>query len=173
MQKATDSTQRGFTARDRRKLVNAMQAADTARLFRRLQAVLLVAQGHAPRQVTAITGLTRSSVYHVVQQYLQTHQVASLQDRARSGRPQIAAEVTTERLRHALSHLPRELGYSTNVWTVALLARHLKQQYECAISPRTLRRRMHALGLRCKRPRYVYAEKEPHLSQKKGRLCAA
>ncbi len=173
MQKATNPAQRGFTVRDRRKLVKAMQAANTTRLFRRLQAVLLVAEGHAPTEVTAITGLARSSVYHVVQQYLQTHQVTSLQDRARSGRPQTAIGVTADRLRHALAHLPREFGYGTNVWTVVLLGRHLKQQYDCAVSPRTLRRRMHALGLRCKRPRYVYAEREPHLPQKKGPLCAS
>ncbi len=41
---------------------------------------------------------------------------------------------------------------------------------DCSISARTLRRRMKEIGLRCKRPRYVYSEKEPHRAQKKGRL---
>jgi transposase len=67
---------------------------------------------------------------------------------------------------------PLRLGYRTNVWTVELLADRLYQQYGCAIRPRTLRRRMRQMGLRCKRPRYVYSEKEPHLSQKKGPLPA-
>jgi transposase len=69
-----------------------------------------------------------------------------------------------------LRRLPRELGYQTNVWTVALLARRLNERYRCAINTRTLRRRMKQIGLRCKRPRYVYSENEPHLPQKKGRL---
>jgi transposase len=69
-----------------------------------------------------------------------------------------------------LKRSPLRLGYRTNVWTVELLADRLHQQYGCEISPHTLRRRMRALGLRCKRPRYVYSEKEPHLPQKKGRL---
>lgn len=34
------------------------------------------------------------------------------------------------------------------------------------ISPRTLRRRMREIGLRCKRPRYFYEEKDPHRAQK-------
>lgn len=68
-----------------------------------------------------------------------------------------------------LRRVPSSLGYRTGVWTVDLLAAHLSVRYRCAISPRTLRRRMRALGLRCKRPRYVYSEKEPHVRQKKGR----
>ena len=56
---------------------------------------------------------------------------------------------------------------------MALLAKHLGRTYGCPISPRTLRRRMRALGLRWKRPRYVYADKDPHRAQKKGGSSAA
>jgi transposase len=65
------------------------------------------------------------------------------------------------------------LGYNTTGWTVALLARHPGQKYGCPIAARTLRRRLHRLGLRWKRPRYVYATKDPHRAQKKGRLFAS
>jgi len=37
-----------------------------------------------------------------------------------------------------------------------------------AVSPRTLRRRLHEAGYRWKRPRYVYVQRAAHLSQKKG-----
>jgi transposase len=56
---------------------------------------------------------------------------------------------------------------------VALLAQHLGRKYSCPITARTLRRRMHDLGLCWKRPRYVYADKDPHRAQKKGGLFAA
>jgi transposase len=65
---------------------------------------------------------------------------------------------------------PSDWGYSTHIWTVALLAGHLERRYGCPISPRTLRRRMRAMGLRWKRPRYVFSEKAPHLPQKKEHL---
>jgi hypothetical protein len=71
---------------------------------------------------------------------------------------------------HILQHLhanPRALGYRTTVWSVNLLAAHLKRQYDGRISPHTLRRRMKAMGLRCKRPRYFYEEQAPHRAQKK------
>ena len=85
----------------------------------------------------------------------------------------MAAEITGQRILEELARSPLELGYRTNVWTVELLAGHLGRRYECSISPRTLRRRMRQVGLRCKRPRYVYSEKEPHLAQKKGRLSGS
>ena len=37
-----------------------------------------------------------------------------------------------------------------------------------AVSPRTLRRRLHEASYRWKRPRYVYVQRATHLPQKKG-----
>jgi hypothetical protein len=65
------------------------------------------------------------------------------------------------------------LGYHTTVWTVKVLAQHLSLSYGCEIRPFTLYRRMKAMGLRSKRPRYVYSEKDPNRTQKKGDLSKA
>ena len=67
---------------------------------------------------------------------------------------------------------PLRLGYSATQWTVALLASHLSQRYNCSIVTHTLRRRLRAMGLRWKRPRHAFTEKDPHRAQKKGRLSA-
>jgi transposase len=50
---------------------------------------------------------------------------------------------------------------------VPLLAHDLAAK-GLAVSPRTLRRRLHEAGYRWKRPRYVYVARAPHLAQKKG-----
>jgi hypothetical protein len=69
----------------------------------------------------------------------------------------------------ALQQNPLPSGYPTNVWIVSLPAHYVNEKYNCVISERTLRRRMKAMGLRFKRPRwYVYAEKDPGKTQKKG-----
>jgi transposase len=170
MRKPADPSELGFSHRDRQRLARALNQAKETRLFRRLQAVLLIAEGHGVVEVAHITGLGQSSIYHLRDRYLQTHQVASLMERARSGRPPTARPVTEARILRQLQRLPLKLGYHTNLWTVELLAAHLSTQYRCSISARTLRRRMRQIGLRCKRPRYVYSEKEPHVAQKKGRL---
>ena len=85
----------------------------------------------------------------------------------------MAPAITDERIRREVRRDPMRLGYNSTGWTVALLADHLHRRYGTAICARTLRRRMHELGLRWKRPRYTYATKDPNRTQKKGGLFAA
>lgn len=159
----------GFNQYDISRLTKALQCTTDARLFQRVQAVLWVAQGDTVSEVAALTGVSEQTVYNWLQRYLACHQVAALADAPRSGRPMTAPRITAA---HILQHLrgnPLQLGYRTTGWSVTLLAAHLSRQYDCPISPHTLRRRMKAMGLRCKRPRYFYEEKAPHRAQKKGR----
>jgi transposase len=172
MRHAKTPKELGFTQYDRRRLAKALKGAPDTRLYRRLQAVLLVARGRPVGEVAQITGVSLRSVYHWVESYLKDHRTDDLQDRPRCGRPPAAATITDACLAEELRKAPRPLGYSATSWTVALLAKHLSRRYHCEISERTLRRRMRALGLRWKRPRYVSAGKEPHRAQKKGRLSA-
>ena len=156
----------GFNQYDVSRLTKALKRATDARLFQRVQAVLWVAQGETISEVTELTGVSGQTVYNWLQRYLACHQAAVLADAPRSGRPVTAPQITaTQILQHLLCH-PLHLGYRTTVWSVKLLAAHLSRQYDCPISPHTLRRRMKAMRLRCKRPRYFYEEKAPHRAQK-------
>jgi transposase len=170
MRKPLSPSELGFNARDRRRLSKGIDQAVQARVFRRLQAVLLVAEGRSFAETAEITGLSPRSVYYLVDRYLQSRQVESLQDRPRSGRPTAAPTITRERILRELRRSPLGLGYRTNVWTVETLAHHLSERYQCVVRPRTLRRRMKEAGLVCTRPRYFYSEKDPHRAQKKGPL---
>lgn len=170
MRKPLSPSDLGFNARDRQRLSKALAQAVEARVFRRQQAVLLVAQGRSFAESAEITGLSPRSVYYLVDRYLQSHQVETLADQPRSGRPATAAKLTAKQILRELSRSPLKLGYRTNVWTVAALADQLNHRYDCEITARTLRRRMKESGLVCKRPRYFFSEKDPHRAQKKGRL---
>ncbi len=130
----------------------------------------LVAEGYDLSTAAHLTGFSQRSLYRFISRYLNAHRTTALCDEKHPGRPALAPQVTPPRILRELQRVPLLLGYHTNVWTVELLATHLSQRYHCSISPRTLRRRMKEIGLRCKRPRYIYSEKEPHLPQKKGRL---
>jgi transposase len=173
MRRARDPKELGFDQHDRQRLARALPRAPDVRTYRRLQAVLLVARGLAVPEVTAITAARPEAVYAWVRRYLRTHQPESLADARRSGRPRAAKAITDARIVRAFRRDPRRLGYNTTGWTVALLASHLGCKYGRPISARTLRRRMRALGLRWKRPRYVYADKDPHRAQKNGGSSAA
>jgi transposase len=173
MQSAKLTNVHGFDPYDRRRLARALEHAADVRLYRRLQAVFLVAWGWAVREVARLTAARPWAIFQWVRRYLRTHRPQSLQDAACSGRPAAATRITDARILRELRRDPRRLGYQTTGWTVSLLARHLSQKYDCPIGARPLRRRLRRLGLRWKRPRYVYATKEPHRAQKKGRLSAA
>jgi putative transposase len=163
----------GFNRDDEPRLKRALKQAVDKRAFQRVQAVLLVAQGRTISEVAEISGVSAKTVYNWVNLYLDHRQVAALCDAPRSGRPPVAKRITPARILRELRRNPLRIGYRTTVWTVKLLAKHLGQVYQCAISPRTLRRRMRQSGLRCKRPRYFYEEKDPHRAQKKGRLSGS
>ena len=90
-----------------------------------------------------------------------------------SGRPEAAGGITDARLVREFGRDPLRLGYMATEWTVPLLAGHLSRKYGCRVAPRTLRRRMKRLGLRWKRPRHVFGNRDPHGAWKKGRSTAA
>ena len=173
MRTAKGPAELGFKRYDRPRLTKAPRGAIEARDSRRLQAVLLVAQGRHVAEVARITRASTRSVYGWLRRYLRDHRVEDLTERPRPGRPPVAEAITDERIRRELARSPMELGYSTTTWTVKTLADHLSHTYGCPITERTLRRRMADMDLCWKRPRYVYSTKDPHRAQKKGRSCAA
>src|SRR6266540_6151976 len=98
MRKPLSPSDFGFNARDSQRLSVALDRAVEARVFRRLQAVLLVAQGRGVAQAAEITGLSSRSVYYLVGRYLQSHRVENLQDQPSPERPSAAPTLTKERI---------------------------------------------------------------------------
>jgi transposase len=152
---------------DRKRLAAALAAAREARVYRRLEALLLVAEGQSVAEVARRCRVDRSSVHRWLAQYRAEHEATALLDRPRSGRPRLHRTLTPRRLAAALARDPRRCGYQATSWTVPLLAHDLAAK-GVAVSPRTLRRRLHEAGYRWKRPRYVYVQRAAHLPQKKG-----
>jgi transposase len=169
----SDAPSFGFSARDRQRLAHTMKEARDARLFRRLQAVLRVAEGRGVTEAARLAGVDRTSVSRWVAAYRERHRVEDLADLPRAGRPRAADDLDDELLAEALALDPRTVGYHATSWTVALLATYLCEEYGCVVSPHTLRRRLREFDWRWKRPRYVYHERAPHVAQKKGQLSAA
>src|SRR5689334_2677258 len=106
MKKPTDPTELGFTGHDRNRLSKALNKAEDARMFRRIQAVLMVAQGRSYPETSQICGLSRATIYNLVKRYLSTHQISSLEDSVRAGRPRKAAGITDKRILAQLERSP-------------------------------------------------------------------
>lgn len=163
-----------LTAIERRSLRTAMKRAASARLYRRLQAVFLAAEGHSATQVAAITGASLRSVQYWCATWRRSKMRRlpqnALAEQPRLGRHPVVPALDRARLLAELARDPLAQGYAATNWTVPLLAAHLRCQ-GYPVRARTLRRRLHAAGLRWKRPRFVFAEPAPHVAQKKGRSC--
>ncbi len=161
-----------LTRHDRRRLAKALAQEPQARVFRRIQAVLFVAEGVSVSEAARRVRADRSAVHRWMDWYLRRHDPSDLADDPRTGRPARAERVAESVIGDALERDPREEGFLTTTWTVPLLATYLSRRTGQTVSERTLRRRLHELRYRWKRPRYVYTGQELNLAQKKGRLFA-
>ena len=163
-----------FTHHNRRRLAATLRRVRDARHCRRLQAVLLVAEGGQASEVAALLKASRSWVTKTLARYCRRGYPDDLAEKPRAGRPPLAPALSGDLLTVALQADPLVFGYAATGWTAPLLATHLRELFgeSATVSVRTLRRRLHAAGLAWKRPRYVFGAKEPHRAQKKGRSCA-
>lgn len=156
-----------MTDADRAALEEALQRTRGVREWRRLQAVRLLADGREAPEVAQVLGCSASSVYYWAEDWRE----AGLEGLAASphagGRPRrldMAAEATLEQV---LADDPQAHGYAATDWTVPLLRTELAQRGH-DLSERTLRRTLHRLGWRWKRPKYVLGRPDPAYAAKKG-----
>jgi transposase len=91
MRRHTKAEVQRFSPTDRRRLERALSAAREARLYRRIEAVLLVAEGQPISDVAQHVRATRLSVRRWVGRYLAAHDATVLADRPRHGRTPHAA----------------------------------------------------------------------------------
>ena len=153
-----ETSSQGLTSADRTRLRHALSSEQLVRVYRRIEALLLVAEGCSVSEAARRVRSNRSSVHRWIARYLECRDPAALLDGARSGRPALGSNVTAEQVAEILGSDPRPLGYASTTWTVPLLAQHLQKLGE-PVSERTLRRRLHQLGYRWKRPRYRYSHR--------------
>ena len=166
-----------LTAAERARLLQAMKQAASARLYRRLQTVLLASEGMTAARIAAVTGASVRSVQSWCATWRRSkerrHPQKALAEKPRLGRHPVVPALDRARLLEEVAKDPLALGYAATNWTVPLLAAHLRQRCRLPINAHTLRRRLRAAGLRWKRPRFVFAEPAPHVAQEKGRSCVS
>ena len=133
-----------LTAAERTRLRQAMKQAASARLCRRLQAVLLAGEGRSAAQVAAITGASLRSVQGWCATWRRfkerRHPQKALAEKPRLGRRPGVPALDRARLLAEMAQDPLTLGYAATSWTVPLLAEHLQRRCGLTINAHTLRR---------------------------------
>jgi transposase len=124
------------------------------RVSERIRMVLLASRGYSVTQIAAIFECEEATVRHWLARY-QAEGDRGLQDRPRAGRPRTADPVARALIRQTVEQAPPELGYPCSSWTAATLAAHLARRLAVPLSTATMRRILHALAYRWRRPRHA------------------
>ncbi len=158
-----------LTDAERDHLRGLARRSDDRRVIHRALALLDLDAGSAPEAVAARLGVGRSTVYGWAARYRdERNRAPSLRDRPRAGRSPAPRRAAAELAEAALASDPRAAGYRHTHWTVPLLVAHLKRAAGLDVSGTTMRRALHGLGYRWKRPRFVLSRRSPTWRQAKG-----
>lgn len=157
-----------LTRLERQTLEAALKTTRNRRHWVRLRGVLLAAAGVPVAEIARDLGAGQSTVFGWLAHWRAARDPAALADAPRSGQPPVLKAAHRDRLEQLLSERPEEHGYKTVGWTVPLLAIHFADVEHAPVSATTLRRVLHALGYRWKRPRYVLARRDPERAGKKA-----
>ncbi len=166
----------GLSSAGRQALEAIVARPKDVRQYRRAQALLWLAEGERPTAVAQRLRVHRDTIYAWAARYRERGRQrvpARLMDRARAGRPRRLAEQIEQVLVAVLEAAPESHGYRAAQWTTPLLCQYLREHQALAVSEGTVRRGLHRLGYRWKRPRYVLARRSRYWRQAKGGSSAA
>src|SRR5262245_23534175 len=158
-----------LTARDRAALEQKARHSTDSREARRAPGLLALADGEPAAAVARRLLVSRSTVYEWAARWADRDRPKAdrLKDAPRAGRPPRKSEAAQQRLAALMPTAPTEHGYRHPAWTTPLLVAHLGR-LGVAASDTTVRRALHSLGYRWKRPRFVLSRRRRHWRQAKG-----
>jgi transposase len=155
-----------LTASQRTELAAAAAAEPRVRRWKRVRALLRRADGLTVEAVASTLGCSQASVYAWTAAWRQ-HGVAGLREGDHGGGQVKVDAVAESMLQRLLATDPQACGHQATGWTVPLLQGELAQ-VGYAVGARTVRRALHRLGYRWKRPQYVLGRPDPAYAEKRG-----
>ena len=155
-----------LTASQRTELAAAAAAEPRVRRWKRVRALLLRADGLTVEAVASTLGGSQASVYAWTAAWRQ-HGVAGLREGDHGGGQVKVDAVAESMLQRLLATDPQACGHQATGGTVPLLQGELAQ-VGYAVGARTVRRALHRLGYRWKRPQYVLGRPDPAYAEKRG-----
>lgn len=163
-----------LTARERAALERLVAGSKDVRQLKRSQALLALCDGTAVATLARSLQVARNTIYNWVSRFQDREGsiAGRLTDAERCGRPDDLFQQLLDRLPSLLDKKPTDLGYRHAEWTVDLLCSHLAQE-QIEASDGTLRRALHELGYRWKRPRFVPRRRAQSWRQSKGGCSVA
>jgi transposase len=135
------------------------------RVWRRYRAMLLLSEGQPPAAVAATLGCSLSSVYGWAAAWRRDG-LTGLRGRPHGGGVVALDARAGPLLETLLGEDPQARGHRATGWTVPLLRTELAVAGH-TVSAKTIRRALHRLAYRWKRPKYVLGRPDPAYAEKK------
>lgn len=155
-----------LSPRQREDLEAAAADERRVRVWRRYRALLLLADGAAPAAVAATLGCGLSSVYGWAAAWRRDG-LAGVRGQRHGGGVTPLVLQAGGLLEALLAQDPQARGHLTANWTVPLLRTELDTA-GYPVSAKTIRRTLHQLAYRWKRPKYVLGRPDPAYAEKRG-----
>jgi transposase len=160
-----------LSAKLRKQLGEIMRTCTDARVVRRAEAILWLANGESVVMVAERLQVERKTIYNWLKRFedLVGQSIENrLKSDSRPGRPSDKSNLVRKVAVEILKDKPSAYGYEFPVWTAPLIRQHLKRNEGVLVSLRTIRRVLRDLDLRYKRPRYTLARRSATWQQSKG-----
>ena len=126
------------------------------RVAKRLQAVVLNAEGRTSGELAAVLKAPRSKISEWLSRY-QAQGVEGLLEGRRSGRPPELNPKQRKQLEDILESGPVAYGLDNGVWTSPMIAWVIEEEFGVNYHPGHVRKVLHRLGFSVQRPRRVLA----------------
>jgi putative transposase len=157
---------------ERKDLIQKMKRERRPSRRLRMHIVLLCADGRSPTEIALVLFCSRTTVYAVVARFIREGRAAFNDRKMRGPKPSVGQPASEYIERLLEQDSPTEHGWLRSRWSCKLLAVELFKERAALVSPETVRRVLHRLGFRWRRPRPVPPEKdsEHQQEQKQRRL---
>jgi putative transposase len=152
---------------ERKDLISRMKRESKPSRRLRMHIVLLTCDGRSPTEIARTIFCSRTTVYSIVGRFMHEGQ-AAFEDCKRRG-PAPLVDDSAQELIEGLTEeaLPAERGWLRSRWSCKLLSLELFKERALLVSRETVRRVLHRLDFRWRRPRPVAPPKDPEEKRKR------
>ena len=116
--------------------------------------------GQSPEVIAKAYNFNRACIYRWLRQYDEGGFAALESDMAPGANPLVTGEMDEWLKQTVLHQTPVDFGYDTHLWTCAIVAAVLKQQFGVTVSESAVRLHLKRLGLTWQKPEYQDAERD-------------
>ena len=150
---------------ERRRIIHLIHRTKDKEHCRRLNAILLLADGHSVSAVSRLTAAARSSINRWVNWYT-LYGLEGLESEPRGRKPVLPFVQIAGLLRLLVQLSPQELGYQRSRWSTELMALELKRNWQLSLHASTIRLWLPRLGIVWRRPAPTLRIRDPHKEAK-------